>query len=75
MDETTQSECKKNILKNGKKDNSSFSANTIYMLGFAGAAVYYISSASGFWNIAAGILKAALWPAFLVYGLLKYIAV
>ncbi len=75
MNKPIESEFKKNIFKRGKKDNSSFSANTIYMLGFAGAAVYYISSASGFLNIAAGILKAAVWPAFLVYGLLKYIAV
>ena len=75
MDENTQSEFKKNTLKNKINDRKSFHDNAVYIMGFAGAAVYYISSASGFLNIAAGILKAAVWPAFLVYGLLKYIAV
>lgn len=45
----------------------------IYGLGFIGAAVYYISTATGFWNGVLGFLKAIVWPAFLVYGLLKYL--
>jgi len=44
-----------------------------YCLGFIGAAVYYISTATGFWTGVLGILKALVWPAFLVYGLLKYL--
>ena len=43
----------------------------IYGLGFIGAAIYYISTATGFWMGALGILKALVWPAFLVYSLLK----
>ena len=44
-----------------------------YGLGFIGALVYYISAATGFWNGAWGIVKAMLWPAFLVYELMKYL--
>jgi hypothetical protein len=44
-----------------------------YGLGFIGAAVYYISTATGFWMGVLGILKALVWPAFLVYGLLKFL--
>jgi hypothetical protein len=43
----------------------------LYGIGFIGAAVYYISTATGFWNGVLGLLKAIVWPAFLVYGLLK----
>lgn len=46
-----------------------------YFLGFIGAAVYYISTATGFWNGVLGLLKALVWPAFLVFELLKYLAV
>ena len=43
----------------------------IYGLGFFGAAIYFISSATGFWVGVLGLLKAIVWPAFLVYELLK----
>ena len=45
-----------------------------YFLGFLGAAVYYISTATGFWNGVLGFLKALVWPAFLVFELLKFLA-
>jgi len=45
----------------------------VYGLGFVGAAIYYISTASGFWMGVLGILKAAVWPAFLVYEILHYL--
>lgn len=48
-------------------------AGGIYCLGFIGAAIYYISTATGFWNGVLGILKSLVWPAFLVYGLLKFL--
>ena len=44
-----------------------------YCLGFLGAAIYYISTATGFWNGVLGVLKAVVWPVFLVYELLKFI--
>lgn len=45
----------------------------IYCLGFIGAAVYYISQATGFWVGVLGVLKALVWPAFLIFELLKFI--
>ncbi|MBN2459838.1 hypothetical protein JXB28_06140 [Candidatus Woesearchaeota archaeon] len=45
----------------------------IYGLGFIGALVYYLSTATGFWNGVLGVLKAIVWPAFLVFELLKYL--
>ncbi len=44
-----------------------------YVLGFIGAAIYYVSTASGILSGIAGVLKATVWPAFLVHGLLKLI--
>ena len=46
----------------------------IYFVGFIGAAVYYLSTATGFLNGLLGILKAFVWPAFLVFELLKFLA-
>ena len=47
------------------------SSGAVYGLGLIGAAIYYISNAVGFWNGALGLLKAFVWPAFLVYEALK----
>ena len=44
-----------------------------YFLGFLGAAIYYISTANGFWMGVLGVLKALIWPAFLVFELLKFL--
>lgn len=43
------------------------SSGAVYGLGFIGAAVYFISTASGFWMGVLGFLKAIVWPAFFVY--------
>ena len=49
-------------------------AGAVYGLGLIGAAIYYISAATGFWMGVLGILKAIVWPAFLVYEALKAVA-
>jgi len=46
------------------------SSNAVYGLGFIGAAIYYISVATSFWMGLLGLLKAIVWPAFLVYEVL-----
>jgi len=51
----------------------SHAGNAVYGLGFVGSAVYYISTATGFWMGVLGFLKAIVWPAFLVFELLKYL--
>jgi hypothetical protein len=45
--------------------------NAVYGLGFIGAVIYYISSASTFWMGVLGVLKALVWPVFLVLQLFK----
>jgi len=42
----------------------------IYGLGFVGALIFYVQTATGFWNGVLGVLKALIWPAMLVYKLL-----
>ncbi|NJO24670.1 MAG: hypothetical protein HC867_01135 [Bacteroidia bacterium] len=54
-----------------KVKHHSTSSNAVYGLGFIGAAIYYISMATGFWMGVVGILKSIVWPAFLVYEALK----
>ena len=48
------------------------SSNTLYGFGFIGAAVYFITHACCFWSGVIGLLKAMVWPAFLVYEAFKY---
>jgi len=50
-----------------KSNNYSASSCGTYVLGFIGAAVYFISNATGFWAGVVGFFKAMVWPAFLVY--------
>lgn len=49
-------------------------AGAVYGLGFIGAAIYYISVATTFWIGVLGFLKAIIWPVFLVYEVLKFLA-
>ena len=42
----------------------------IYPLGFLGALIYYISTATGFWMGVLGVLKAIIWPLFIVMKIL-----
>jgi hypothetical protein len=46
-------------------------AGGIWLLGFIGALVYYVHTHSGtFWLVLVAIMKAVVWPAFLIYHLL-----
>lgn len=47
--------------------------SAVYGLGLIGALIYYIQQADGFWLGVLGVLKALVWPAFLVYHLLKFL--
>lgn len=48
-------------------------SNAVYFFGFIGALVYYIQQAEGFWEAILGILKALVWPAFVIYELLVFL--
>lgn len=56
-------------MNNNLKSNASNGA--IYGMGFIGAAVYFISTATGFWMGVLGFLKAIVWPAIMVYEVFK----
>lgn len=71
--------------KKGKMDKYLFKRNkecstgcgscggAFYGLGFLGAAIYYISTATGFWQGVLGVLKAIVWPVFLIQALMKFL--
>jgi hypothetical protein len=61
------------ITKKVCNGNGSHTGGAIYGLGFLGALVYYVSTAPDFWAAVLGFFKALLWPAFIVYGLLKLV--
>lgn len=74
MSEFDTAKLKKKINKKIKKKVgnknvyvSKSGSGAIYFFGFIGAAIYYVSTASDFWAGVLGLLKAAVWPAFLVY--------
>jgi hypothetical protein len=52
--------------------HSSGASEAVYGLGLIGAAIYYIQHAPTFWAGVIGVLKALVWPAFLVYHALGY---
>lgn len=45
----------------------------VYGLGLIGAAVYYLIHATSFWMGVLGIIKAILWPAFVVFQLMTFL--
>lgn len=55
------------------KNSSNAPSGIVYCLGVIGAAIYFISQATGFWIGVLGFLKAVIWPVFVVYEVLKYV--
>lgn len=53
------------ISKNNKQSGS------VAFVTYIGSAVYFVNQVDGFWNIIAALLKAAVWPAILVYSVLQ----
>lgn len=43
----------------------------VFFAAFIGAAVYFIQQANGFWEVILALLKAVVWPAFVVYHALQ----
>lgn len=48
-------------------------AGAVYGLGFIGAAIYFISTATSFWVGVLGFLKAIVWPVFMIYEAFKFL--
>ena len=54
-----------------RKAGAAGGAGGIWFFGFIGALVYYIHTHSGtFWLVLVALMKAVVWPAFLVYHVL-----
>jgi hypothetical protein len=46
----------------------------MFLLAYIGAAIYFISESSGtFWAVILGLLQAIVWPAYLVFHVLRLI--
>lgn len=67
---------KKDLFKRGKENCvcAKPSGGGIYFLGMVGTMVYYLQTATSFWVGVLGILKAIIWPVFLVYNTFKFLA-
>lgn len=50
-----------------------YTGGGMYCVGFLGAVVYYISTATSFGDGVVGFLKAIVWPAFLVFEAMKFL--
>jgi len=79
MNDFDSTKFKKKLKKKLKKNmaGKSISIRTsgpLYFLGGLGAAIYYVSTATDFWMGVLGILKALVWPAFLVFDALKFLS-
>jgi len=57
--------------KHHHKHRGGQAGGAVYGLGMIGALVYYLSTAASFWLGLLGILKAIVWPAFVVFELMK----
>ncbi|NNE30380.1 MAG: hypothetical protein HKN16_12135 [Saprospiraceae bacterium] len=51
----------------GNSVENNAGSGAIYGLGFIGAAIYYITTATSFISGVIGVLKAIFWPAFIVF--------
>jgi len=67
MEEEKKCDCK---CKN-HNHQATASGGAVYGLGLIGAAVFFVARATTFWLGIVGLGKAIVWPAFLVYHVLK----
>jgi hypothetical protein len=45
----------------------------VYGLGLIGALIYFIQSATSFWDGAYGVFQALVWPAYFVYEMFRFL--
>jgi hypothetical protein len=76
MEEQKTEEKKENCCTKVKnmKEHIGEGGSLVWCLGVIGAAVYFIGNASTFWMGVAGLLKALVWPAFLVYYAFEFLS-
>lgn len=59
-------------LKCGIKNCGNGTGGCAYFLGFVGALIYLLSTATSVWDAIIGFLQAIVWPAILVYSALVF---
>ena len=64
---TEQEQRKPKVIRRGG------ASEAVYGLGLIGAWVYYFTHAATFWLGVLGFFKGIVWPAMLVYEVLKYL--
>jgi hypothetical protein len=57
-------------MANNRSNAGVVQRSAVYGLGMIGALVYFIQSATSFWDGLYGVFQAVFWPAYLVYELL-----
>lgn len=62
-------------MKEHLKRNTPGPSSAVYGLGFIGAVIYFIQTATSFGMGVAGFFKAIVWPVILVYKVLQYLKV
>ena len=70
---TTESKPAEQATQKSKVIYKSSASDAVYGFGLIGAWVYYLSQATTFWMGVLGFLKGIVWPAMVVYELLKYL--
>ena len=60
-------------MSDARDNGAAAGAGAVYGLGFLGAVVYFVQSATGFWDGVLGVLEALVWPAFMVYELARFL--
>jgi len=70
--EEKQTKCCDLMKCGGKKcGNRRASGCFIYCLGFVGALIYFLQHSETFWMGVLGVLKAIVWPTFVIYKTLE----
>lgn len=62
-------------MDNKNKMQSSGMLGGAYFVTIVGAAVYFLQSAASFWGGVLAILKALVWPAFVIYKVLEMLKI
>jgi len=57
----------------GRNHAGAAGGGAVYGLGVIGALIYFIQTAHSFWDGLYGVFQAIVWPAYLVYGLLRWL--
>jgi hypothetical protein len=60
-------------MSNSSGNAAGAGAGAVYGLGFIGALVYYIGSATSFWDGLYGVFQSIFWPAYFVYEVLHFV--